>query len=250
MWCRRQAAAAMLPFLLVGWLTGESSEALTTFGKSNTQPPKEVVPTAPPARACGKPSDCAGISSSSCVRTHYDSTTRCLCGDNSPPVNGQCEAQTKSLYHICSNSDECNDGLVCATPNITGTPPPHLRMYLTTERHTICQCDAENGFREHEHSCSDAIIKLNILRRHNRATLMDPKHTAVEGDERADSPARQESEATPIGPELIVPIVHMATRQYVSKTQKQWESKNDADILKTSVFAVIIVSCIRKILVY
>lgn len=48
MWCRRQAAAAILPLLLAGWLTGESSEALTTFGKSNTQPPKEVAPTAPP----------------------------------------------------------------------------------------------------------------------------------------------------------------------------------------------------------
>lgn len=48
MWCRRQAAAAILPLLLVGWLTGESSEALTTFGKSNTDAPKNVQPTAPP----------------------------------------------------------------------------------------------------------------------------------------------------------------------------------------------------------
>ncbi|OWR51570.1 hypothetical protein KGM_202745 [Danaus plexippus plexippus] len=48
MWCRRQAAAAILPLLLAGWLTGLSSEALTTFGKSNTAPPKELAPTAPP----------------------------------------------------------------------------------------------------------------------------------------------------------------------------------------------------------
>jgi hypothetical protein len=48
MWCRRQAAAAVLPLLLTGWLTGESSEALTTFGKSNTEAPKNTAPTAPP----------------------------------------------------------------------------------------------------------------------------------------------------------------------------------------------------------
>lgn len=50
MWCRRQAAAAILPLLLAGWLTGESSEALTTFGKSNTQAPKELAPTSPPGK--------------------------------------------------------------------------------------------------------------------------------------------------------------------------------------------------------
>ncbi|RVE54895.1 hypothetical protein evm_000262 [Chilo suppressalis] len=162
MWCRRQAAAAILPLLLAGWLTGESSEALTTFGKSNTDPPKSVAPTAPPARACSRPAQCAGISGSSCVRTHYDPETRCLCGDNSSPVNGQCEAQSKSLYHTCSNSDECNDGLVCGTPNITGTPPPHLRMHSPTDK--ICLCDAENGFKEHEHTCSDAdILKTSIF---------------------------------------------------------------------------------------
>lgn len=48
MWCRRQAAAAILPLLLAGWLTGESSEALTTFGKSNEQASKDVGPKAPP----------------------------------------------------------------------------------------------------------------------------------------------------------------------------------------------------------
>ena len=52
MWCRRQAAAAILPLLLAGWLTGESSEALTTFGKSNTTP-KEVAPTVPPGERRG-----------------------------------------------------------------------------------------------------------------------------------------------------------------------------------------------------
>lgn len=51
MWCRKQAAAAILPVLLAGWLTSESSEALTTFGKSQTQAPKDAAPTAPPGNA-------------------------------------------------------------------------------------------------------------------------------------------------------------------------------------------------------
>ncbi|XP_013178865.1 PREDICTED: uncharacterized protein LOC106125996 isoform X1 [Papilio xuthus] len=162
MWCRKQAAAAILPLLLVGWLTGESSEALTTFGKSNTQPPKEVAPTAPPARPCSRQADCAGISSSSCVRTHYDSVTRCLCGDNSPPLNGQCEAQSKLLYHVCANSDECNDGLVCGAPNITGNAQPHLRVLTPQDK--ICLCDTESGYREREYTCSDAeILKTSIF---------------------------------------------------------------------------------------
>ncbi|KAI8431794.1 hypothetical protein MSG28_016214 [Choristoneura fumiferana] len=89
MWCRRQAAAAILPLLLAGWLTGESSEALTTFGKSNAPAPKDVAPIGPIAKECFKPSDCLAVSSSSCVRTHYEAKTRCLCGDNSAPINGQ-----------------------------------------------------------------------------------------------------------------------------------------------------------------
>ncbi|XP_061381892.1 uncharacterized protein LOC116778546 isoform X1 [Danaus plexippus] len=156
MWCRRQAAAAILPLLLAGWLTGLSSEALTTFGKSNTAPPKELAPTAPPARSCSRQAECAGISSSSCVRTHYDPTTRCLCGDNSPPVNGQCEAVTKALYHVCANSDECNDGLICGTPNITGAAPAHLRVLSAQDK--ICLCDVESGYREKDHTCNDAVI--------------------------------------------------------------------------------------------
>ncbi|XP_069364410.1 uncharacterized protein sosie isoform X1 [Maniola hyperantus] len=162
MWCRRQAAAAILPLLLAGWLTGESSEALTTFGKSNTDAPKNVQPTAPPARACNRQAECLGVNSASCVRTHYDPVTRCLCGDNSPPLNGRCEPVTKSLYHACANSDECNDGLVCLTPNITGTTPAHLRVHSPQDK--ICLCDTENGYREKEHACNDAeIIKISLL---------------------------------------------------------------------------------------
>lgn len=50
MWCRRQAIAAILPLLLTAWFIGESSEALTTFGKSVTPPPKPVGPTTPPGK--------------------------------------------------------------------------------------------------------------------------------------------------------------------------------------------------------
>ncbi|CAG9120324.1 unnamed protein product [Plutella xylostella] len=50
MWCRRQAGRVILPLLLAGWLTGDSSEALSSFGVSNTRPPAAPSPTAPPAQ--------------------------------------------------------------------------------------------------------------------------------------------------------------------------------------------------------
>ncbi|XP_022833561.1 uncharacterized protein LOC111361407 isoform X2 [Spodoptera litura] len=158
--CRKQVAAIILPLVLAS-LTGYSSEALSTFGVSNTKAPS-AAPTPPPARPCSRQAECAGISSSSCVRTHYDPITRCLCGDNQPPVNGQCDSQTKALYHVCANSDECNDGLICGTPNITGTTPLHLRVHPPSEK--ICLCDADSGFTEKEHACNDAdILKTSLI---------------------------------------------------------------------------------------
>ncbi|XP_045489238.1 uncharacterized protein LOC110997294 isoform X4 [Pieris rapae] len=114
------------------------------------------------ARPCSKQAECAGITSSSCVRTHYDPVTRCLCGDNLPPVNGQCEAPTKTLYHVCANSDECNDGLICGAPNITSAAPAHMRVFTPQDK--ICLCDTENGYKEKEHACSDAVIlKISLF---------------------------------------------------------------------------------------
>lgn len=48
MWRRKQAAAAIVT-LLLAWLTGDSSEALSTFGVSNTKPPAPT-PTYPPGK--------------------------------------------------------------------------------------------------------------------------------------------------------------------------------------------------------
>ncbi|CAB3246527.1 unnamed protein product [Arctia plantaginis] len=159
--CRKQVAALILSLVLAS-LTGYSSEALSTFGVSNTKPPPTAAPTPPPARQCNRQPECAGISGSSCVRTQSDPVTRCLCGENQPPVNGQCDAQHKFLYHACSNSDECNVDLVCATPNITGTAPLHLRVYAPTDK--ICLCDTENGYVEKDHACSDAdILKTSLF---------------------------------------------------------------------------------------
>lgn len=135
---------------------------ISSFGKANTEPPRPPTTTPSPARPCTRQAECAGITSSSCVRTHYDPTTRCLCGDNSPPLNGQCDSVTKALYHACSNSDECNDGLICGTPNITGTAPAHLLVHSTQDK--ICLCDTESGYREKEHTCSDAdILKTSLI---------------------------------------------------------------------------------------
>ncbi|XP_026325649.1 uncharacterized protein LOC113234521 isoform X2 [Hyposmocoma kahamanoa] len=161
MWCRLQTI--IIPMILFG-LSVPSVEGLgfSSFGKANTDPPEPPKPTAPPAPPCSRQAQCAGISGTSCVRTHYDATTRCLCGDNLPPVNGQCDGtQNKNLYHACSNSDECNDGLICGAPNITNNAP-YLRVYQPTDK--ICLCDAENGYREREHTCSDAdILKTSIF---------------------------------------------------------------------------------------
>ncbi|KAJ8706524.1 hypothetical protein PYW07_012602 [Mythimna separata] len=163
MWCKRQIVA-ILPIIIVGWLKIQCVDGfgISSFGKANTDPPKPATTSAAPARPCSRQAECAGISSSSCVRTHYDPITRCLCGDNQPPVNGQCDSQTKALYHVCANSDECNDGLICGTPNITGTAPLHLRVHAPTDK--ICLCDAETGFTEKEHTCNDAdILKTSLL---------------------------------------------------------------------------------------
>nr|XP_049695916.1 uncharacterized protein LOC110382535 isoform X2 [Helicoverpa armigera] len=163
MWCKGHLVA-ILPLILIGWLNIQCSDAfgISSFGKANTDPPKPATTSAAPARPCSRQAECAGISSSSCVRTHYDPVTRCLCGDNQPPVNGQCDSQTKALYHVCANSDECNDGLICGTPNITGTAPLHLRVHAPTDK--ICLCDADTGFTEKEHTCNDAeILKTSLL---------------------------------------------------------------------------------------
>ncbi|XP_041983820.1 uncharacterized protein LOC121736583 isoform X3 [Aricia agestis] len=150
----------LIPILL--WSHSAHGFGISSFGKANTLPTQPITTTPSPARPCSRQAECAGISSSSCVRTHYDPVTRCLCGDNLPPVNGQCEAQTKALYHACSNSDECNDGLICGAPNITGPAPSHLRVHAITDK--ICLCDTENGYRERDHSCSDAeIVKTSVF---------------------------------------------------------------------------------------
>ncbi|KAH9639466.1 hypothetical protein HF086_000004 [Spodoptera exigua] len=68
----------------------------------------------------------------------------------------------KALYHVCANSDECNDGLICGTPNVTGTTPLHLRVHPPSEK--ICLCDVDSGFTEKEHACNDAeILKTSLL---------------------------------------------------------------------------------------
>ncbi|XP_053622327.1 uncharacterized protein sosie isoform X3 [Plodia interpunctella] len=154
----------VLTVILAVWLNVQSSEAfgISSFGKANTDPPKPPTTTPPPARPCSRQADCAGISSSSCVRTHYDTATRCLCGDNTTPLNGQCDSVAKSLYHVCSNSDECNEGLICGAPNVTTASPPHMKVFSPQDK--ICLCDSDNGFKEKDHTCSDAdILKTSML---------------------------------------------------------------------------------------
>ncbi|XP_023945549.1 uncharacterized protein LOC112051229 isoform X3 [Bicyclus anynana] len=160
MWCPKIFLVATMIFLFNS--ARVNAFGISSFGKANTEPPRPPTTTPSPARACNRQAECLGVSTASCVRTHFDPVTRCLCGDNSPPLNGRCEPVSKSLYHACSNSDECNDGLICFTPNITGVSPLHLRVHAPTDK--ICQCDTENGYREKEFACSDAeIIQISLL---------------------------------------------------------------------------------------
>ncbi|VVC99364.1 unnamed protein product [Leptidea sinapis] len=129
--------------ILVIYLYNIDAFGISSFGKAYTEPPKLTTTTSAPARQCSRQAECAGISSSSCVRTHYDPVTR-------------------YLYHVCANSDECNDGLICGQPNITGTAPAHMRVFTAQDK--ICLCDTENGYKEKEHSCNDAeILKTSVL---------------------------------------------------------------------------------------
>lgn len=41
-------------------------------------------------RDCSTHDDCSAIDRTSCVKDPNDYKTRCLCGDDSPPMNGLC----------------------------------------------------------------------------------------------------------------------------------------------------------------
>ncbi|XP_019878733.1 uncharacterized protein LOC109606641 [Aethina tumida] len=94
-----------IPLLLV--LAGfNHAHGLTTFGKSNNQGTQNTPNTAH-AKQCTNQTNCAFIKGTTCLRGY------CLCGDNTNPVNGGCNAQYKGPRHICENHEDCVEGADC-----------------------------------------------------------------------------------------------------------------------------------------
>lgn len=96
-----------LPLLLL-FAGFNHAHGLTTFGKTNNNPPpKEPVP----AKHCNSQLDCNTIKNTTCI------DKKCLCGDNTNPMNGACSAPFKGPRHLCSKTDDCVDGAECLPKN-------------------------------------------------------------------------------------------------------------------------------------
>ncbi|CAD7085152.1 unnamed protein product [Hermetia illucens] len=150
-----QCGSLTMLFTVFIVLFGVSSTALTTFGK--TSPNVQQPPTTPPVkgRECNTHTDCSTLQSTSCVRDPNDSRLRCLCGDNTAPVNGQCFAKYKGLRHMCSNVNECDEGMICAIENATRIST-FGKITGGTPNTKACLCDEENGYEEdtRDYSCN------------------------------------------------------------------------------------------------
>ncbi|GBP39258.1 hypothetical protein EVAR_22664_1 [Eumeta japonica] len=70
------------------------------------------------------------------------------------------------LYHVCTKSDDCIDGLMCDKLNRTvlgpGPAPPHLQFIAENDK--ICLCDGEAGFKEKDYTCNgERLLNLHGL---------------------------------------------------------------------------------------
>uniref|UniRef100_A0A1L8D9U6 Uncharacterized protein n=2 Tax=Nyssomyia neivai TaxID=330878 RepID=A0A1L8D9U6_9DIPT len=142
-------------------LFGVSSTALTTFGKPNANQNPPQPPTPPPVRAkeCKTQADCFVQLNTSCVKEYYDDRFRCLCGDYTAPVNGFCQAKFKGLRHMCSDNNQCEEGMLCAVENSTKTTALGNKVSSTADQQKLCLCDEDAGFSEsiRNNNCSGAI---------------------------------------------------------------------------------------------
>ncbi|XP_023169638.2 uncharacterized protein LOC111598569 [Drosophila hydei] len=125
-------------------LFGVSSTALTTFGKTNNQPPPTQGPIIK-GRECNTNDDCSTTERTSCVKDPSDFKMRCLCGDDSPPSAGLCLDVLKGLRHRCHSNHECEDGMVCQFENNNRTIGVSKFMSSKTK---LCLCDNDNGYVE------------------------------------------------------------------------------------------------------
>nr|XP_014086668.1 uncharacterized protein LOC106615130 [Bactrocera oleae] len=142
-------------------LFGVSSTALTTFGKTNNDKPTPTPIIK--GKECNNHDDCITIDKTSCVKDPNDYKHRCLCGDDSAPVNGHCQDVLKGLRHKCTSSHECEDGLVCQFESLNRT----IGVSKFISKTKLCLCDNESGFFEDvlRDICSGASLQTiaNIL---------------------------------------------------------------------------------------
>ncbi|XP_067618246.1 uncharacterized protein sosie [Eurosta solidaginis] len=123
-------------------LFGVSSTALTTFGKTNSDKPAPTPIIK--GKECNTHDDCLTIDKTSCVKDPNDYKQRCLCGDDTTPVNGHCQDVLKSLRHKCNSSNECEDGLVCQFESVNRT----IGVAKFISKTKICLCDNDSGYFE------------------------------------------------------------------------------------------------------
>lgn len=161
-----QCGSLTMLFVVFIVLFGVSSTALTTFGKAspNTVP---VPPTPPPVkgRECNTHADCSSLQFTSCVKDLDDDKLRCLCGDNRAPINGLCTANRRSLRHMCVDTNQCEDEMVCAADNSTKSTGFNRNSNSGPPAAKICLCDEENGFTEdvQDNRCNGAIQMVTSI---------------------------------------------------------------------------------------
>lgn len=151
-------------------LFGVSSSALTTFGKTQTQNQPAPQATRAPviAKECVNHGDCATIVATSCVQA-ADGKMRCLCGDFEAPENGYCKAKYKGLNHLCTDTMQCDIGMICGMKNVTTktTTLVTSKTFMTSNmlhnnntNYKMCLCDKELGYVEDKHDyrhCNGAV---------------------------------------------------------------------------------------------
>ncbi|XP_062535464.1 uncharacterized protein LOC134204699, partial [Armigeres subalbatus] len=137
------------------------------------------------AKECVNHADCATIVATSCVQA-ADGKMRCLCGDFEAPENGYCKAKYKGLNHLCTDTLQCDIGMICAIKNITKTTTlVTSKTFMTSNmlhnnntNYKMCLCDKEIGYVEDKHDyrhCSGAIAAIFS------SPLLIPMLTAVFG---------------------------------------------------------------------
>ncbi|XP_066247540.1 uncharacterized protein sosie [Euwallacea similis] len=153
-----------IPLLLV--LAGfNHAHGLTTFGKSspNNTPRNDIVK----AKQCTVQTDCTTIKNTTCLRG------ACLCGDNHPPINGECIAPLQGPNHICTKSEDCVNNADCVPLKEVKISKDIAHFHQTSEM-SICRCQegyieigATCGGRTNGGTLSFLVVALALYRMFN-----------------------------------------------------------------------------------